>query len=979
MRYSKRRKRNYIIVGLCAVVLLMTIGYAYFSNVLNISSTAEITSNWDVEITKIETIDKVGDADNKEMPTFTRNSADINATFLSPGDSIKYQITVSNLGTIDAVIDSVKLEMDSQNVIIHEIEGITARENLEAGDSKTFTLTMTFNKDITSEPNLKNILATLRLNYLQSGDSSNFSSADSSTSDGISINSLNLTSTETSVTAKVNTEEDAYRYYYSIDNNMWYENPSSEYTIYDLKPYTDYTVYVKAENSDGEVVVYQDTIKTKDNTNPTLKIEKGENVIGENDWYKGLELNITATDNDRINTIKYCVSSTSCTPNTNLTLTDGSATQVMSNGANPQILCVTATDRKGNITNRCTDNYKVDGAVPTLSNMTATSNDDTISINLTAADTHSGVSTYYYSKDGGVTYVSSTASNYTFTALDDGDYLVTSYVKDEAGNVSETQAKSVTVRATTICGTKITNLSDCVIATEAGNDDIEAAKLSIKSKGIPSFTVTSPAQTYGEVQDTTTSNVTTTGNIQIGTGYNLISSTGYYSLTGNSSKDPGTVDLNSGSTYYTCGSASASCTTMYKITNIVKQSDGVYSLTKYNYTSQITGYDNSSSGMYATTDYDGNDTYYFRGSASGNYVKFANKYWRIIRVNGDGTLRIIYDGTSAHDNGEASTDRQVGTSAFNSYWSDNAYVGYMYGNYNDNQITEATYTFDYTGLNSSYEYWFGTEYTFDASTNTFKIAGTPYQETLAEYKTNHNTSELYTCFDRNQNNGCQRLLKVKEWVSATSMRVYPVEYSSTSLSDAHSNITPSTMKNYLEGSGNNAGWYANNLTAYTSKLSTSTIFCNNRTKSSHNGGTYTNSGFGITPTIYGYERFWAWDGTAKGPTLDCTQAGDRFSVDSGLLSKPVGLITADEVALAGGKTGSKNNLYYLYTGTNYWTMSPSHFHYWAYAGELSVLSTGELSNGSVSGGYGVRPVVNLNSSNLSFTGTGTKTDPYVVS
>ena len=73
------------------------------------------------------------------------------------------------------------------------------------------------------------------------------------------------------------------------------------------------------------------------------------------------------------------------------------------------------------------------------------------------------------------------------------------------------------------------------------------------------------------------------------------------------------------------------------------------------------------------------DSYYYRGNVTNNYVKFADKYWRIVRINGDGTVRVIYDGTSAHANGEASADRQIGTSAFNSSNNDNAYVGYMYG------------------------------------------------------------------------------------------------------------------------------------------------------------------------------------------------------------------------------------------------------------------------------------------------------------
>ena len=72
-------------------------------------------------------------------------------------------------------------------------------------------------------------------------------------------------------------------------------------------------------------------------------------------------------------------------------------------------------------------------------------------------------------------------------------------------------------------------------------------------------------------------------------------------------------------------------------------------------------------------------SYYFRGNVTNNYVKFAGYYWRILRINGNGSIRILYDGTVAHQNGESSTDRQIGESAFNENENDNAYVGYMYG------------------------------------------------------------------------------------------------------------------------------------------------------------------------------------------------------------------------------------------------------------------------------------------------------------
>lgn len=83
-------------------------------------------------------------------------------------------------------------------------------------------------------------------------------------------------------------------------------------------------------------------------------------------------------------------------------------------------------------------------------------------------------------------------------------------------------------------------------------------------------------------------------------------------------------------------------------------------------------------GIYESVDDDG-ATYYYRGSVENNYVKFAGLWWRIIRVNGDGSIRLIYDGTEAHSN-EAKTNDSIAVEnvPFNRSRNDNAYVGFKY-------------------------------------------------------------------------------------------------------------------------------------------------------------------------------------------------------------------------------------------------------------------------------------------------------------
>ena len=72
---------------------------------------------------------------------------------------------------------------------------------------------------------------------------------------------------------------------------------------------------------------------------------------------------------------------------------------------------------------------------------------------------------------------------------------------------------------------------------------------------------------------------------------------------------------------------------------------------------------------------DDGEVYYFAGNPTDNWVSFGGFYWRIIRINGDGTIRMIYQGTSANATGIGT---QTGTSTFNSSYNNNMYVGFKF-------------------------------------------------------------------------------------------------------------------------------------------------------------------------------------------------------------------------------------------------------------------------------------------------------------
>ncbi len=144
-----------------------------------------------------------------------------------------------------------------------------------------------------------------------------------------------------------------------------------------------------------------------------------------------------------------------------------------------------------------------------------------------------------------------------------------------------------------------------------------------------------------------------------------------------------------GSLYY-AGSSTAG--TMKTTTNL----DSVYyvvSATQDSFTyKQITSSKNTTEAELASTSDDYGTSYYFRGAVKNNYVQFANKCWRIVRIVGDGSVKLVLhnDNTtkvanpcsSANNSTNAAFARYSGTtykSAFNTNNNDNAYVGFMYG------------------------------------------------------------------------------------------------------------------------------------------------------------------------------------------------------------------------------------------------------------------------------------------------------------
>ena len=255
------------------------------------------------------------------------------------------------------------------------------------------------------------------------------------------------------------------------------------------------------------------------------------------------------------------------------------------------------------------------------------------------------------------------------------------------------------------------------------------------------------------------------------------------------------------------------------------------------------------------------------------YDQTAQIYWRIIRTNSDGGVRLLYHGASAK-----SVISHIGDTPFNDDYNDIAYVSYMYG-------------------------------------------------------------------------------------------------STGSIENARNNQTiSSTIKTYIDN------WYESNMTSYTKYLSTTAVYCNDRSRPEYY--------FGAQIRLE----------TNKTPTYDCAVKEDKFTVDSsvgnGKLTYPIALMTADEMAFAGAVYGARESstAWFYYNSANlpstingiWWSMSP--YTYWMSDVEMGVMFASHSidGNGFTCNFLGssylgiVRPVISLKSCVKYSSGDGTAENPYTI-
>ena len=330
----------------------------------------------------------------------------------------------------------------------------------------------------------------------------------------------------------------------------------------------------------------------------------------------------------------------------------------------------------------------------------------------------------------------------------------------------------------------------------------------------------------------------------------------------------------------------------------------------------------SSEKILASDDDDYGTTYYFRGTVENNFVEYANMCWRIVRVTGDGSIKLIlynYNGLTSTNNTPASStpcnvtgddlafaryEGDTYTASFNSSYNDNAYEGFMYGTVGASSYTAAQANTNPSIILTNLNKWYTNVLSKQANFNDTQLADTIWcndKSVVTDTAFNPDNWSLGTNFgygtNQNYYNTTKRLVQASSW---------------------------------------NAGGTGPSLICPNDNL----------------GGKL--SKFTVNDTVNGNG---ALNGYAK-----------------------IGLLTADEVAFAGGAFNIGNITYYIGGNTNsseWCTLSPGDFR-GDDARVWGVDGSGAIGYASVNRNYGVRPSLSLQSGAKISSGIGTATNPYKI-
>ena len=369
-------------------------------------------------------------------------------------------------------------------------------------------------------------------------------------------------------------------------------------------------------------------------------------------------------------------------------------------------------------------------------------------------------------------------------------------------------------------------------------------------------------------------------------------------------------------------------------------------------------------GIYTVygTEKDRYPIYYYRGDIDYNNAKFAGFCWKIVRTTETGGTKLIYNGLPDEDGycTATDTDTQIGTSVFNPNHQLPYDGGYMYGD---------AYGFgSYSGYLTSYN--FSNSFNYNAETNIYQLISNTNSYYNIE---NHH----YTC--TGTSTSCTEAKYIFHYTYHL-IKYIPLKFGEN-INDALKHMKEPKYDSIVKQQVDR--WFEENMIPYFENLGESynsyiedTVWCNDRSFStSKYGSNIFNPNEGDAGDYLHNTAYYDADRRGSYPSVGCADKMDSFTVSdnrrgNGALKYPIGMLTRDELVLAGHGSG------YLGNSGSWWTMTPYVFD--ATSTSNSYLKLYNLGgNSACSTELGIRPSISIRPEVLVKEGTdGTATNPY---
>ncbi len=331
-------------------------------------------------------------------------------------------------------------------------------------------------------------------------------------------------------------------------------------------------------------------------------------------------------------------------------------------------------------------------------------------------------------------------------------------------------------------------------------------------------------------------------------------------------------------------------------------------------------------------------SYYFRGNVTNNYVQFANKCWRIVRVTGDGSIKLVLHNdnvnnvaspcASSNNSDDAAFANYDGTTyetQYNEQYNDNAYVGFMYGTSGSSTYAETHANTNKSTILQNLETW--------------------YKNNLATYESK--LADTIWCNDKS---------------------------TKTNQTIIYASLNTTTNKLDIDSDNYPGLGYETDYTLYSVRQRARTNYY------------YTDTSRKQYGTV------------GTGPTLICPLDNDggklsKLTVSdtingNGALDYKIGLLTVDEVLYAGSiDEYGYRVLNYNYSSIKSYLRENASYWYWSFSpdgfdGVARVLGVADngyvLGNNMVTNSSGLRPAVSLTSTTTISGGNGTTSNPFIV-